>query len=557
MTDSKVRVCVLNANYEADAANALRDFDVLPSGGIGPHLYYPADNPKFVFEVHVIRKATAWKQVKSLISSHKFDVFFNLCDGTDEDERAGFDVVRCLEFHKVPFTGAGTVGYDVSKLDQKMIAYYNQVETAKYAHVKSEGHDPNTPEGADAIKHIVQERCALLRFPVIVKQPQGYGSVGSTRDCKCADMHTLCDRVVRFIAEQEEALVEEFISGGEATVLICADPDEPRGVRVYPPLMMTFPAGEDWKHFDLRWGEHTTGCAVPSYLLQEDHPAYAKLVDFSRTVFNVIQRGVGYARADFRIDGATNTPYFLELNANMGIMGGPELKDECSADKILRIDPNSSIHQFIELQISAAMARAQMEPFLRQYDSAKGYHLVSTRDIKENSTIFHEEGAGVRLVSVSLLDGHSIVPITLATTPVEVANLPAALAVGGASLDVTLEDGKKHSIGGVSVTATLQVSVANAFRYAMWHADPCKWRPFNHSCDPNVRIGQAASFGTRAIALRPIKRGEELTVDYAELADALMPPFECQCGSTKCRKLVAPVAHSHCTANLVVTSAAT
>lgn len=54
----------------------------------------------------------------------------------------------------------------------------------------------------------------------------------------------------------------------------------------------------------------------------------------------------------------------------------------------------------------------------------------------------------------------------------------------------------------------------------------------NHSCDPNIeerdRIGYAK---------RDISRGEELTVDYDQVA-YLELPFDCNCGEVDCRKVI-------------------
>lgn len=54
----------------------------------------------------------------------------------------------------------------------------------------------------------------------------------------------------------------------------------------------------------------------------------------------------------------------------------------------------------------------------------------------------------------------------------------------------------------------------------------------NHSCNPNVyekkRIGYA---------LRNIKKGEELTIDYNKIA-YIEKPFFCKCGSKNCRKII-------------------
>lgn len=66
---------------------------------------------------------------------------------------------------------------------------------------------------------------------------------------------------------------------------------------------------------------------------------------------------------------------------------------------------------------------------------------------------------------------------------------------------------------------------------------------FNHSCDPNLGCkGQRT-----IIATRPIKKGEELTADYAMIATnepyhylPFLPDykFKCRCQSKNCRKII-------------------
>ena len=62
---------------------------------------------------------------------------------------------------------------------------------------------------------------------------------------------------------------------------------------------------------------------------------------------------------------------------------------------------------------------------------------------------------------------------------------------------------------------------------------PVEWY-MNHSCDGNIGFNDNGDF----IALRDIKKGEELSYDYG-LAES-NPRFKmaCTCGSKKCRKLV-------------------
>src|SRR3989344_7617733 len=58
---------------------------------------------------------------------------------------------------------------------------------------------------------------------------------------------------------------------------------------------------------------------------------------------------------------------------------------------------------------------------------------------------------------------------------------------------------------------------------------------YNHSCDPNIGFD-----GTiKIIAIKDIKTGEELSLDYAFM-ESFFEPFECECNSQNCRKIITP-----------------
>jgi hypothetical protein len=57
-------------------------------------------------------------------------------------------------------------------------------------------------------------------------------------------------------------------------------------------------------------------------------------------------------------------------------------------------------------------------------------------------------------------------------------------------------------------------------------------RYLNHSCDPNILETDRVGY-----ALRDIKAGEEITVDY-EAIKYVGPAFECCCRSRNCRKRI-------------------
>jgi D-alanine-D-alanine ligase len=72
--------------------------------------------------------------------------------------------------------------------------------------------------------------------------------------------------------------------------------------------------------------------------------------------------------------------------------------------------------------------------------------------------------------------------------------------------------------------------------FILWDDDPSEWAPQNHSCDANTGLD-----GLNVIALRSIKKNEELTLDYSQFLDESMEPFTCICGSENCREKIAGV----------------
>jgi hypothetical protein len=56
-----------------------------------------------------------------------------------------------------------------------------------------------------------------------------------------------------------------------------------------------------------------------------------------------------------------------------------------------------------------------------------------------------------------------------------------------------------------------------------------------HSCEPNCRI----SFSDRAmIAISPIASGDAITFDYQSTERRISHPFDCLCGSRRCRRRI-------------------
>jgi tyrocidine synthetase-3 len=65
--------------------------------------------------------------------------------------------------------------------------------------------------------------------------------------------------------------------------------------------------------------------------------------------------------------------------------------------------------------------------------------------------------------------------------------------------------------------------------------DPFFMGKILHSCDPNTDCDMATQTFT---AIKPIKPGEYLTMDYETTEDELFRSFECHCGSPNCKKFI-------------------
>lgn len=65
--------------------------------------------------------------------------------------------------------------------------------------------------------------------------------------------------------------------------------------------------------------------------------------------------------------------------------------------------------------------------------------------------------------------------------------------------------------------------------------DPYFYGKILHSCDPNCHVDVE---NRRFIATKPIRKGDLVTMDYAQTEDYLFKSFPCCCGAANCRGVV-------------------
>ncbi|KAJ1457265.1 hypothetical protein M885DRAFT_496706 [Pelagophyceae sp. CCMP2097] len=354
---------------------------------------------------------------------------------------------------------------------------------------------------SDASSESIADVIASLDFPIIVKHFQSYSSIGLTKQNRVDNEVELKERVEAMVAEFGAALVEEFIEGREFTVLVAEGEDgEPVA---FLPVECSFPEDETFKHFNLKWYDYE-GLAWNGV---QDEDLAERLRDMARKVFTGI-RGRGYGRIDVRSDPTGKNLYLLEINPNCGLFYPPGMFG--SADMILHLDPQTSHEDFLALIMSTALKRhTDKQPRVQsQWRKGRGFGLFALRDFQVGDIVQRNEECETVLVSKQHVEKHW-----------------------------AKDAAKMRDFGAYAWPVGRNV-------FATWYADPKKWAPINHCCEPNTWLQ-----GLDTVARTPIKKGAELTIDYATRAPApadwrRLPfcvgctPFECACGSALCRKKV-------------------
>lgn len=459
-----MKICVLDDSYE-QSATPFKEFDFLPD----PLRYLTAHES----ERHFLHKATAVRQVLDL-AKRGFDVFLNLCDGAWDEDRPGIEVVQVLERLQVPFTGADSAFYEPSRQTMKRICHYADIDSPAYAFAS----DPGGVEAA----------AEALRFPLIVKHPCGYASIGITRQSRVETIEELRVQAAKTVDAFGDALIEEFIEGREFTVLVAENPEDGNNPLVYQPVEFVFPRGESFKHFDLKWKDYKSMSTVAC----EDPLLSARLKDVSSKFF-VGLRGTGYGRCDLRMNEQGEV-FMLEINPNCEVFYPPG--DEGCADFILLNDPRG--HQgFVDTILRSAFKRARSD--VRKWHIRKNperhYGMYAARAIATGELIERYEEQQHVLVSKAHVSRH-------------------------------WNAGQKALFARYAYPITDEI-------YAMWSSNPDDWKPINHSCDPNAWLE-----GLNLTARRDIAPGEQITMDYATFCNESLEPFVCKCGSSECRGVI-------------------
>ncbi len=319
-----MRICLLTT----------QDLDADPF----PEDDWPCDPRSFLPEhdwrVAILKgKAQSVARVEKLIDEG-FDLFFNLCDGAEDQDEPGIEVIQTLEKKRVPFVGAVSACYEPSRMQMKSVCRQLGIATP----------DCVVATTADHIERAAQ----TLPFPLFVKHPSSYASVDLSRRSRVQTPAGLRIQARKMMTRHGGALIERYIDGIECTVLVAENPADPKRPQAYTPVQYRFPDGESFKHADLKWVDYDNLISFPV----PDPDLAARLKDEAGRFF-VALGAASFARCDFRVD-SSGTTYMLEINPNCGVFYPPS--DPGSADICLLHDP-AGHEGFARQLVDAALAR--------------------------------------------------------------------------------------------------------------------------------------------------------------------------------------------------------
>jgi len=209
--------------------------------------------------------------------------------GEDGKLQGYFDMLQ------LPYTScdAATSALTFNKRYTVAVAAFGGIHVAKSLHLFK--HTPVTPE----------EVLKQLHLPVFVKPNNGGSSIGMSKVNEPAE---LAAALVKAFKEDDQVLVEEFISGREFTIGVFKN----KGETIVLPIteIMTHNEFFDFEAKYQGKSEETTPAVIDDTMKQ-------KLESAAKRVYEVLNcRGV--VRIDFIYNQATDQPFMLEVNTVPG-----------------------------------------------------------------------------------------------------------------------------------------------------------------------------------------------------------------------------------------------
>lgn len=326
-----------------------------------------------------------------------------------------------------------------------------------------------------------------IQFPLFVKPAKAGDSLGIDKNSLVNNFHELESQVNILLLDYDEILIEEYIAGREFTVMVIANADG-KTCKALEPVEYIFPEDNLFKTYALKTSELHSDANQSI----KDKQLVKTLKESAENIFKTFN-GVGYSRLDFRMNEKSEL-FFLEINFTCSVFYSDGF--EGSADYILKYDGIGQ-QEFLHHIIQEGIERFKQKqlPYDMKGNAIAGYGIYARRNIVVGETIFKGEEKSQRIVTKKFVEE-------------------------------TWNEKEKENFARYAYPISNNV-------YILWDEDATKWAPQNHSCNPNTMYK-----GLNVVAIKPIIKGEELTLDYATFLNESAQSFVCNCKAENCRGLI-------------------
>lgn len=286
-------------------------------------------------------KRPSFEFIRDIAVRETYDVYLNLCDGCEDEDRPGYDVVQALEALNLPFTGADSNFYQPTREGMQALAEKKGIGFARGVKVMA----------GENVEEKVEQ--AGFKFPMIVKHHDSYASAGMTKDNRVENPSQLRVQFEKMAAQFGSARIEEFIEGREFTCLVADNPDDLNNPYVYTPVEIIFQEGETFKHWAMKFDAEAS---VDMDLDFVTEAALARRIKTMTRKMYLAMGGTGYGRADIRMNQEGEL-FMLEMNPNPSLLNMPD--DYTSGDYMMQEDPGGT-DGFLERIFRSAISRLEM-----------------------------------------------------------------------------------------------------------------------------------------------------------------------------------------------------
>ncbi len=337
-----------NLSYYYDFTQSIAEYKKVFEALDVEWIWQPVTTQKATEIIHTIHQQK--------IEGNKIPIVLNLCDGDDINGTPGVSIIKLLEKAGLIFTGANEHYYTIttSKVDMK-----NAFDAAKVATPKWKTINNTTDDTTRFFE--------TLGTPFIIKPAVSGGSLGIGVKNVVHNQQQLQTQVMQLFdgyrgwqLTSDGLVAEAFVNGAEYTVFLVGNYLDSANAIIYPPVERVFHNSlneyEKFLSFDRLWEMYEEEKAMPNneffYEYKKVEGEISKQIQQLAWDAFVAVKGVGYTRADIRVDKLTGKLYVLEVNAQCGIS---EDEDYTSIGAILK-QSNTSFTQLIVQIINEAIS---------------------------------------------------------------------------------------------------------------------------------------------------------------------------------------------------------